>query len=831
MYVDVVLPLAVPGAYTYQLPSMMEGRVSMGTRVVVPLGKNKRYTGIVLRLRDAATAGIDYKPVEEIVDEHPLLLKPQIDFWRWMAQYYMCYPGEVMKAALPGGLKLESEATYALSEGCTYDDESMQSESLTAKLLMKELAKKPQTLELLRKNMAPKHLVSTLRELTERGVVEVVERVSQSFKARTEPHIRLAENYHTEEALHLLLDLLGSSSRTQRQMEVLQAYLDLSGYAAALTLKNPQLTVPVKTRQLTERLGDSAASAVAALKKKGILETYNVEVGRLKSHKAIPGLLERPLSEAQQTAKDEIVKAFGQRDVVLLHGVTSSGKTEVYIKLIEETLKQGRQVLYLLPEIALTTQITSRLGKVFGDKLGIYHSKFPDNERVELWLRQLGDQAFPIILGVRSAIFLPFTHLGLIIVDEEHETSYKQQDPAPRYHARDAAIVLAHLYGAKVLLGTATPALETYSNAMKGKYGLVRLATRYGDVMMPEIVVEDVKELRRKKQMMTPFAPRLAEAVRESLSQGGQAILFLNRRGYSPQLSCTKCGWTPHCTRCDVALTFHQRINKLVCHYCGTMFSVPVCCPQCQNTELRDIGFGTEKIESAVDACFPEARTARMDLDTTRSRVAYERLIANFQQGRTNLLVGTQMVTKGLDFDRVNVVGILNADQMLAASDFRAHERAFQMMAQVAGRAGRRGRRGLVVLQTKQPESVTIAQVVQNDYEGMYERQMADRKAFRFPPEVRLIAIYFKHRDEEVVKHAAEMMAQVLRPHFGTDLLGPDRPAVSRVQLQHIRKLILKTDHRFSPQSVRETLLVARDNLLKIPTYKGIAVYFDVDPL
>lgn len=831
MYVDVVLPLAVPGAYTYELPPQMEARVRMGTRVVVPLGKSKRYTGIVVRLKQEAAAGIAYKSVEEIVDETPLLLQQQIDFWRWMAQYYMCYPGEVMKAAMPGGLKLESEATYALAEEDDFDETTLEEESQTARMLIQTLKKKPQTLDQLRKTLPPRNLVRTLRELTERGMVEVMEKVSQGFKARTETHVRLAEDYQSEAALHLLLDLLGSSKRTQRQLEVLQAYLDISGTAAAFTLQNPRLLAPVTTRQLSERLGDTALSALTALKKKGILQTYNVEVGRLKSHQAIPGLLERPLSEAQQQAKTEIAGAFDSHEVVLLHGVTSSGKTEVYIKLIEETIREGRQVLYLLPEIALTTQITNRLGRVFGDRLGIYHSKFPDAERVELWHRQLSDRAFPIILGVRSAVFLPFQRLGLIIVDEEHEASYKQQDPAPRYHARDAAIVLARLYGAKVLLGTATPALETYANALKGKYGLVRLATRYGEVMMPEIHVEDVKELRRKKQMTTPFSPRLTEAVRESLDHGRQAILFLNRRGYSPQLSCRQCGWTPHCTRCDVALTFHQRINRLVCHYCGTMYEVPDTCPQCQSKTLKDIGYGTEKIESAVEACFPQARTARMDLDTTRSRAAYERLIEQFQQGRTNLLVGTQMVTKGLDFDRVEVVGILNADQLLNACDFRAHERAFQMLSQVAGRAGRRGTRGLVVLQTQHPESETIAQVVRNDYEALFRKQMADRKAFRFPPAVRLIALYLKHRDEEVAQHAANAMAQMLRPHFGTDLLGPDRPIVSRVQLLHIRKLLLKIDNRFTPQSVRDTLWAARENLLKTPAYKGIAVIFDVDPL
>lgn len=830
MFADVVLPLAVPGAYTYLLPDAMVAKTVVGTRVVVPLGKSKRYTGIVIRLHENAT-NISYKEVEEIVDSRPLLLPQQIDFWRWMANYYMCFPGEVMKAALPSGLKLESETVYSLAEGYIYDEETAGDESQRARQILSMLNTKPQNIATLQKQIPGIGLISTLRDLLERGIIEVMERVSQSFKSRTETHIRLAADYRTEESLQMLCNLLEQSRRTQNQFHLLTTFLDISHTATALTLKNESLTVPVKHSVLIEKAGNGAASALASLKKKGILETYNVEVGRLKTHKALPELLARPLSEAQQRAKDSINEAFGTHDTVLLHGVTSSGKTEVYTKLIEETIAKGRQVLYLLPEIALTTQITTRLGRVFGDKLGIYHSKFPDNERVELWHRQLSDRPFPLILGVRSAVFLPFRNLGLVIVDEEHETSYKQQDPAPRYNARDAAIVLAKQYDAKVLLGTATPALETYTNALKGKFGLVELTTRFGDVQLPEIRVEDVKELRRKKQMTTPFAPRLMDAVHESLAEGGQAILFLNRRGYSPQLSCTKCSWTPHCTRCDVALTFHQRINRLVCHYCGSIYDIPTCCPQCQNTELRDIGYGTEKIESAVEACFPEARTARMDLDTTRSRSAYERLIGNFQQRRTNLLVGTQMVTKGLDFDHVNIVGILNADQMLNASDFRAHERAFQMMSQVAGRAGRRGKRGMVILQTQQPQSPTIQHVVDNDYRAMYDMQMADRRQFRFPPEVHLIAIYFKHRNEDVVKHAADAMAGLLRPYFKDDLLGPDRPGVSRVQMQHIRKIMLKTDHRFTPQSIRNTLLAARDQLLKTPAFKGILVFFDVDPL
>ena len=809
----------------------MEGAVGIGSRVVVPHGKSKRYTGIVIRLHADNTAEGELKPVEELVDERPLLLPQQIDFWRWMANYYMCCPGEVMKAAMPSGLKLESETTYALADGFVFSDETAENFSKVEETMLRLLSSKSMTIADLRKAVTGKGLIPAVRRLTERGLIEVEERISNSFKARTELHVRLAEAYDTEESLNVVLDMLGASRRTQRQEQTLLAFLELSGFAAAAALKNPQLMVPVSRQALLNRAGEGAESSLAALKKKGILETYNVEVGRLKTQKALPGLLERPLSDAQEEARVKILDGFTKNDVVLLHGVTSSGKTEVYIKLIQETIAAGKQVLYLLPEIALTTQITTRLGKVFGDKLGIYHSKFPDNERVETWRRQMGPDAFPIILGVRSALFLPFQNLGLIIVDEEHETSYKQQDPAPRYHARDAAIVLARQNGAKVLLGTATPSLESYTNAQSGKYGLVQLLTRFGDVQLPEIIVEDVKELRRKKQMSSPFSPRLSDETRQALQRGEQAIFFMNRRGYSPQIECSKCGWVPYCAQCDVALTFHQRINRLVCHYCGNVYDVPKACPQCQNTELRDIGYGTEKIESAVESCFPEAKVSRMDLDTTRSRSAYEGLISDFQHGRSNLLIGTQMVTKGLDFDRVSIVGILNADQMLNIPDFRSHERAFQMMAQVAGRAGRRGKQGKVILQTRQPEAPTIRQVVANDYEAMYRGEMADRQAFRYPPAVRIINIYLKHRDENTVINASLHLANMLRPFFGADLLGPDRPAVGRVQLQHIRKLMLKVSPQFTPQSIRKTLLSAREALLKMQGFKSVNVFFDVDPL
>ncbi len=552
-------------------------------------------------------------------------------------------------------------------------------------------------------------------------------------------------------------------------------------------------------------------AAYAALRRRGFLESFEVETERLTAYKAIPSALTRQLSEAQQKACAEIREAWREKEVCLLHGVTSSGKTEVYIELIREVLAAGGQVLYLVPEIALTTQLTARLGRVFGEQMGVYHSKFPDAERVELWRRQLSPSAFPLILGVRSSLFLPFSNLKLIIVDEEHETSYKQQDPAPRYNARDAAIVLARFAGAKVLLGTATPAIETYRNAETGKYGLVTLRSRFSGVPLPAIAVADVKELRRKKLMKTPLSPALLEETRAALSAKEQVILFQNRRGYAPVL---------------------EYIHRLVCHYCGATYAVPSVCPACGGTELRDIGCGTEKIEAVAKACFPEARIGRMDLDTTRSRTAYERIIDDFQHRRTDILIGTQMVTKGLDFDNVHVVGILNADQMLSQPDFRAHERSFQMMSQVAGRAGRRGKQGLVILQTRQPDVPVIDQVVRGDYEGMYRTQLAERRAFRFPPEVRLINIFLRHRKEAVCESAAAHYARLLQTAFSADdLMGPDRPGVSRVHLMYIRKLMLKLPAGHSPARVRDFLLSTREQLLSSPAFKGVDFYFDVDPL
>jgi primosomal protein N' (replication factor Y) len=537
-----------------------------------------------------------------------------------------------------------------------------------------------------------------------------------------------------------------------------------------------------------------------------------------------------PLNAAQQTAFASIHDVFREKEVCLLHGVTSSGKTEIYIHLITEALQAGRQVLYLLPEIALTTQITARLKRIFGERIGIYHSKFTDAQRVEIWQKQLSQQPYEIILGVRSSVFLPFQRLGLVIVDEEHENSYKQQDPAPRYHARSAAIMLAARFGAKVLLGTATPSVESYYNARTGKYGLVELKERYQDIRLPQIEVVDVQDLKRRRLMTDPFSPRLLEEMRAALDRHEQVILFQNRRGFAPMIECNTCGWVPRCNSCDVSLTYHKGLHQLTCHYCGHTYAVPSVCPACNGTDLENRGFGTERIEDDVKALFPEARVARMDLDTTRSRTAYERIISDFQNGDTDILIGTQMVSKGLDFERVSVVGILNADTLLNYPDFRSYERAFQLMAQVAGRAGRKHKQGLVILQTRSPQLPVVQQVVANDYEQLYLDQIAERQLFRYPPFFRLIYVYLKHRKEEVLDQAADLMAAQLRHGLGDRVLGPDKPPVARISALFIKKMVVKVELQASLAKVRDYLHAVQQAILQDERFRSLTVYYDVDP-
>ena len=741
--------------FTYSVPPSLEEQVQRGVRVLVPLGRNKTYVGIVSGKHNRAPEGYQTKDILQVLDMTPILLDSQLRLWQWIADYYMSPIGEVYKAALPSGLKAED-----------------------------------------------------------------------GYRPKTEIYITLTPQFRNEQTLHVAMNML---HRADKQLAALIDYLALSHWDSVEGSACRETVVEITRDELLN--AGHGLPTINALVKRGLLETYEREVGRL-NHGGEPHLEKvKPLSDVQQDAFNKIQFSFLGKNVTLLHGVTSSGKTEIYIHLIRQALEKKQQVLYLLPEIALTVQIMQRLQHVFGNRLGIYHSKYSDAERVEIWQKQLSPHPYDVILGARSAVFLPFQHLGLVIIDEEHETSYKQQEPMPRYHARSAAIVLAQMFGAKTLLGTATPSMETYYNAKTGKYGLVELFQRYKGIELPEIQVVDVKDLQHRKMMNGPFSPILLNKVREALEHGEQAILFQNRRGYAPVIECKQCGWVPHCQHCDVSLTLHRNLNQLTCHYCGYTYQVPTECPACGCKELRTKGYGTEKIEAEVQDIFPEARIARMDLDTTRSRSAYERIISDFASGRTNLLIGTQMISKGLDFDKVSVVGILNADSMLNYPDFRAYEHAFMMMAQVSGRAGRKGKRGLVILQTKSPDLPIIQQVVRHDYAAHYQSLIVERQQFHYPPYYRLVYVYLKHKQDWVVDTAAVEMASRLRQWFGARLLGPDKPAVAKVKSLSIRKLVLKLELGINMGDVRKYLALAQQQMLQDKRYVSLQIYYDVDPL
>lgn len=827
-YVDVILPLPLRGYFTYALPAEWADAVQTGCRVIVPFGRKKYYTGIVYRVHGTKPVEYEVKSVETLLDTVPILLPLQLKFWEWLADYYLCTQGDVYKAALPSGLKLESETVVVYNPDFEAETPLPEREQRILDLLA---VNAEQSVTQLEKESTLKNILPVIKSLLERDAIFVKEELKQTYKPKMEVRVRLAESLHDEGRLQQLFDEL--SRRAPKQLDLLMKYLELSGLLKVLgsdALCADALR-EVSKKELLQRTGASAA-IFNGLVDKHIFEVYHQEIGRLNVRSATPSMGLNTLNAGQQRAYDEILENFRSKNVCLLHGVTASGKTEIYIHLIEATIRQGRQVLYLLPEIALTTQITERLKRVFGDRLGIYHSKFPDAERVEIWQKQLSAEDYDIILGVRSSVFLPFRRLGLVIVDEEHENTYKQQDPAPRYHARNAAIVLASMYGAKTLLGTATPSLESWYNATAlGKYGLVTLTERYKEIQLPEIIPVDMKELQRKKLVKGPFSPLLLQYVREALEQKEQVILFQNRRGFAPMIECHTCGWVPKCKNCDVSLTYHKGLNQLTCHYCGYVEPLPTHCPACEETDLRYRGFGTEKIEDEIRQLFPEARVARMDLDTTRTRAAYERIIAAFEQGNTDILIGTQMVSKGLDFEHVSVVGILNADTMLNYPDFRAYERAFQLMAQVAGRAGRKGKRGRVVLQTKSVEHPIIPQVIANDYEEMAAGQLAERQLFRYPPFYRLVYVYLKNRNETLLELMAQVMAGKLRAIFGDRVLGPDKPPVARVQTLFIRKIVLKIEVKASLPRARELLVQVQREMLAEDRFKSLVVYYDVDPM
>lgn len=819
-YVDVIVPLPIAGEYTYSLPPALEGKVHGGCRVVVPFGPKKYYTAIVVSVHDSAPEAYETKDILEVLDERPVLLKRQFDFWQWVSDYYLCTIGDVYKAALPSGLKLESETMVVYNPDFEASGPLPPKEQLLLDLLS---ANPEQCVTQLEKAAGIRNILPVVRSLLEKEAVCIKEELKRSYKPKTEIRVRLAGNMRTEKALQFQMNML-DRPKTEKQLAVLMKYVELSGWNGTdETLKE------VSRKRLTEAAGVSPA-VLDALVRKQVLEVYSSEVGRLDGGR-YDTLPLNPLSEAQRRAFYQIMSLFQTRNVCLLHGVTASGKTEIYIHLIEQAIQAGKQVLYLLPEIALTTQITERLRRVFGERLGIYHSKFPDAERVEIWNKQLSDRDYDVILGVRSSVFLPFRRLGLVIVDEEHENTYKQQDPAPRYHARSAAIMLASMFGAKTLLGTATPSLESYHNALSGKYGFVQLTERHQQIRLPQMELVDIKELVRKKRMTAQFSPYLLQKIREALENREQVILFQNRRGFAPMIECRTCGWVPKCRNCDVSLTYHKGLNQLTCHYCGCTYPVPRSCPACGGVELVNRGFGTEKVEDDIKAIFPEARVARMDLDTTRTRSAYERIISDFQNGKTDILIGTQMVSKGLDFDRVSVVGILNADSMLNYPDFRSYERAFQLMAQVAGRAGRKNGQGVVVLQTKSPDLPLIREVMDNDYLRMYREQMEEREMFRYPPFYRLVYVYLKHRKEDVLDQAADWMAQCLRKGLGERILGPDKPPVARIQTLYIKKIVVKVEQQASMSKVRAYLRSVQQALMEDRRFRSLTVYYDVDPM
>ncbi|RGU26249.1 replication restart helicase PriA [Bacteroides cellulosilyticus] len=820
-FVDVILPLPLPRYFTYSLPEEWADEVQMGCRVVVPFGRKKYYTAIVRNVHYCEPADYEVKEVSALLDVHPILLPEQFKFWEWLADYYLCTQGDVYKAALPSGLKLESETMVEYNPDFESEVRLPEREQKILDLLS---AEPEQCVTKLEKDSGLKNILSVIKSLLDKEAIFVKEELRRTYKPKTETRVRLANEVRNEKRLQELFDEL---ARAPKQLDLLMKYIELSGILGGDGLKS----FPKEVNKKELLLRASASPAVFnGLVDKHIFEVYQQEVGRLNSvlREILPI---NPLNEHQRMAHDEVVRSFQSKNVCLLHGVTASGKTEIYIHLIEETIRQGKQVLYLLPEIALTTQITERLQRVFGDRLGIYHSKFPDAERVEIWQKQLTEKGYDIILGVRSSVFLPFRNLGLVIVDEEHENTYKQQDPAPRYHARNAAIILAAMYGAKTLLGTATPSIETWHNASSGKYGLVELKERYKEIQLPEIIPVDIHELHRKKRMNGPFSPLLLQYIHEALDQKQQIILFQNRRGFAPMIECNTCGWVPKCKNCDVSLTFHKGLNQLTCHYCGYTYQLPHKCPACEGTDLRNRGFGTEKIEDDIKILFPEAAVARMDLDTTRTRSAYERIIADFEQGKTDILIGTQMVSKGLDFDHVSVVGILNADTMLNYPDFRSYERAFQLMAQVAGRAGRKNKRGRVILQTKSIDHPIIAQVIHNDFDQMVAGQLAERQMFHYPPYYRLVYVYLKNRNEQLLDLMAQTMSGKLRAVFGNRVLGPDKPPVARIQTLFIRKIIVKIEYNAPMARARELLVQVQKEMVAEDRFKSLIVYYDVDPM
>ena len=823
LFVDVIIPLSVPNLYTYRIPYEWNDAIAIGKRVVVQFGKGKLYSALVRTVHQTPPKQYESKYIESILDEQPIVNRIQFEFWDWIASYYMCNIGEVMVAALPGGLRLASESKIVLNP--RFDAISTEYKLSDKEILIIDAlqVRNILTLNEIAQIIEQKTVYPLIKSLIEKGVVIIEEELKEKFKPKIATFVKITDFADNEDNLKTLFDTL--EKKAAKQLEVLMAYISLSK-------RYTNERVDVKKSDIIKMV-IGGEGALNALIKKNIFTLFDREVGRFASFEN-----ENKISELNEVQK-EVLKSINEnpKDVILLHGVTSSGKTEIYVKLIEQTLAEGKQVLYLLPEIALTTQIINRLRKYFGDAVGVYHSKFNENERVEIWNNVLNSTTnnqqltTKLVIGARSALFLPFSNLGLVIVDEEHDTSYKQYDPSPRYNARDGAIYLAHLHKAKTVLGSATPSIESYYNAMEGKYGFAEITQRFGGVQMPEILVADVKEAQKRKQMKSHFSPLLLDTITLALAKKEQVILFQNRRGFAPQLECNMCAWVPQCINCDVSLTFHKTTNQLRCHYCGYAIKPPSKCAACGDTDLRMKGFGTEKIEEELQIFYPKAKIARMDLDTTRSKFAHQHIIQDFEERNVDILVGTQMVTKGLDFDNVSMVGILNADSMLNFPDFRSFERSFQLMAQVSGRAGRKNKRGTVIIQTHNPGHSIILEVMANDYLSMYTNQLLDRKTFNYPPFFRLIEITVIHKEINLVNEGSKYVAERLRHHFGKRVLGPEFPMVSRMRNLYHKTILLKIERESSMVQVKKIVTDVVAKFKTMPDYKSIRIRIDVDPL
>lgn len=821
-YAEVILPLPLFTTFTYRVEEDMRGSVTIGSRVIVQFGKKKFYTGIVAGLTDDPPGDFEVKPIMSVLDSEPILRYPQLKFWQWVADYYLSAIGDVYRCAIPTGLKPESETWVALNPDFETDDGKGPRLTDRQELVLRHLKEgKRMRLSELETATGLRGIGTVVTKLLALGIIEISENVTSRYRPKTVKMVGLCCESTDTATINGYFE---QTSRSPKQEKTLLTYLSIERKKAREEAKKGV------TRQELMEEAEVGANIIKALVDKGILHEYKETVNRFDvkfKDKANPA----PLSEEQQAALDGIKSTFRDKGVCLLHGVTGSGKTEIYTHLITASLQDGNQVLYLVPEISLTTQLTDRLRKVFGDRLLVYHSRFSDNERADIYKRLLGSHEPTVILGARSSVFLPFARLGLIIVDEEHESSYKQFDPAPRYNARDAAIVLAGMHGAKTLLGSATPSVETYRKALDGKYGLVTLQGRYGGAPLPQVEIVDMRSQRKQKLNKGILSEPLRAATRRALESGRQAIMFINRRGFAPVVVCKACGWTPRCPNCDVALVYHKHDNMLRCHYCGYAMVLPALCPACGENAIEVFGYGTERIAEEVAEAFPQAKVSRMDTDTTRNKDSYQEIIEEFSQRETDILVGTQMVTKGLDFAKVDVVGVLNADTLLNFPDFRSDERAFNMMEQVAGRAGRRDHRGRVLIQTTDPGNRVLDFVRAHDYDGYYREQIADREKYSYPPFTRIINVYIKNKDRALCDEAAVKYAMALRNIFGGRVLGPEKPFVSRVATYYLQSIMLKIETAASMKKVKYILRNIYESLARDRAIKTSVVYYDVDPV